>query len=122
MKTFKLDKNGDVVIDNNKISMVSGIDLTIQTLKQVLGTNLGEWLGNSDEGIDFEVILTKNPNYDLIQSTLETAVQYVADMLGVELEADDFQYNVSGRALDITFELKQITQETTETAKVDVTL
>lgn len=122
MKTFKLDLNGDVVIADNKIDMVSGIEITIQTLKQVIGTNLGEWFGNGEEGVDLDVILTKNPNYDLVQNTIETAVQYVADMLGIELEADDFQYNVVGRTLDISFELTQTTEEATDTAQVDVTL
>ena len=81
MKSFKLDQDGDVVIKNNQIEFVEGVQLIAQTVRQVLGTNLGEWFGDEKEGIDFYVILTKNPNYDLIQDTINTAVQQVADSL-----------------------------------------
>ena len=40
MKTFKLDDYGDVVIKNDKIELVEDTELLIQTLKQVLNTNL----------------------------------------------------------------------------------
>ena len=103
MKTFKLDQDGDVVIKDNKIEYVEGIEIIAQTIKQVLGTNLGEWFNDEEEGIDRYVILTKNPNYDLIQDTINTAVQQVADSLEVKLETDDFTFNKMGRELTITF-------------------
>lgn len=103
MKTFKLDQDGDVVIKDNKIEYVEGIEIIAQTIKQVLGTNLGEWFNDEEEGIDRYVILTKNPNYDLIQDTINTAVQQVADSLEVKLETDDFTFDKRGRELTITF-------------------
>lgn len=119
MKTFKLDQYGDVVITNNQIELVEGVELIAQTLKRVLNTNLGEWFGDEDEGIDFYVILTKNPNYDLVQDTINTAVQKVADSLGVELETDNFAFDVNGRNLDIAFTLTVNGEESTE---IEVTL
>lgn len=59
IKSFKLDSNGDVVIKDNKISMVEGAELTAQTVRTVLGTNKGEWFSNLDEGISFKNILGK---------------------------------------------------------------
>lgn len=107
MKTFKLDQDGDVVILNGQIELVEGVELIAQTVRQELATNIGEWLGDNgeDEGIDFSVILTKNPNYDLIQDTINTAVQRVADGLGVELETDNFAFELVGRSLTINFSL-----------------
>ena len=105
MKGFKLDYNGDVVLQNGDIAIVQDIELVAQNVKQVIGTNLGEWFGDLGEGIDFYVILTKNQNYELIQDTINTAVQLVADNLGVELETDNFTFEVKGRSLAITFML-----------------
>lgn len=118
MKGFKLDQSGDVVISNGDIVLVSGVELVAQTVRQVIGTNLGEWLGDEEEGIDFYVILTKNPNYELIQDTINTAVQHVADNLGVELETDNFNFEVIGRSLNISFTLKMGGESTT----VDMTV
>ena len=119
MKTFKLDQDGDVVIKNNQIELVEGVELIAQTVRQVIGTNLGEWFGDEKEGIDFYVILTKNPNYDLIQDTINTAVQQVADSLGVELETDDFTFERVERKLNIAFKLIVNESESTE---IDITL
>ena len=105
MKTFKLDENGDVSITNNTIDMVNGVDLISQTLRQVLNTNLAEWFGDEEEGIDFDVILTKNPNADLIRDTIDTAVQKVADQLCANLETDNFDFSVSGRHMDINIDI-----------------
>ena len=119
MKNFKLDQDGDVVIKNNQIELVEGIELIAQTVRQVLGTNLGEWFGDEKEGIDFYVILTKNPNFDLIQDTINTAVQLVAESQNVELETDNFKFDVQGRNITITFTLSVNNGESTE---VEVTL
>jgi len=123
MRTFKLDQNGDVVITNNKIEIVSDMELIAQTIRQVLHTNIGEWFGDEDEGIDFRVILTKNPNHDLIEDTIETAVQAVADNFGVELYTDNFAFEVDGRTLHITFSLIRINEDDEEeSVEMQVTL
>ncbi|WP_405381214.1 hypothetical protein [Phascolarctobacterium sp.] len=119
MKTFKLDQNGDVVIKDNKIEYVEGVEIIAQTVRQVLGTNLGEWFNDEEEGIDRYVILTKNPNYDLIQDTINTAVQQVADSLNVKLETDDFTFDLKGREITVTFLL---TVDKTDSTSVEVTL
>ena len=120
MKSFKLDNNNDVVINNNQIELVEDLDLIIQTLRNVLNTNLGEWFGNEDEGIDYSVILTKSPNYELIEDTINTAVQYVADMYGIELEIEDLDCNVNSRTRTLYVTFTMIKGE--QTAQVDLEL
>lgn len=120
MKSFKLDSNGDVVINkNNQIELVEGMELLKQTLKQVLNTNLGEWFNDEEEGIDYHVVLTKNPNYDLIQDTINTAVQQVANSQNVEIETDNFTFSTKGRELTISFTM---TVNGKENTTVEVTL
>ena len=51
--------DGDLSITNGEIDMVDGAELTAQTIGCVLSTNKGEWLFNTEEGIDFDAILGK---------------------------------------------------------------
>ena len=118
MKGFKINESGDVVITNNQIELVEGVELVAQTVKQVLNTHIGEWFGDKDEGIDRYTILNKNPNHELIQDMINTAVQSVADTKGVELETDDFTFDVIGRDMTIVFTLSM----NKESTSVKVTL
>ena len=59
MKGFALT-NGDLSITKNEIDMVEGDALKVQTIQSVLSTNKGEWLFDTDEGIDFNSILGKH--------------------------------------------------------------
>ena len=52
--------DGDLVITNNEIELVEGDELTVQTIQQVLSTNKGEWIFDSEEGINFDNIFGKN--------------------------------------------------------------
>lgn len=64
MKGFVI-KDGDLVISDNlvvnkkEIEMVSGNELTAQTIQSVLSTNKGEWIFDENEGINFANILGK---------------------------------------------------------------
>ena len=59
MKGFLMDESGDVVIENGVVQMAHGVDLTMQKIKCVLGTQKGEWFLNWDEGINHNNILGK---------------------------------------------------------------
>lgn len=118
MKTFKLNADGDVVIKDNKIEMATDIGVVMQTLRQVCGTNLKEWFLDETEGIDYSVILTKNPNTELIHDTIETAVQKVATQLGVELETDNYNYTINGRTMHITLDITM--DDDTETFELNI--
>lgn len=75
MKCFDV-KNGDVVI-NNDISIVSGLELERQMITSVLGTNTGEWFLNENEGINFRLMLTKKPDYDLIRAEIISGLNQI---------------------------------------------
>lgn len=99
MKNFLLDENGDVVIRDNQIQMVYDKELEMQTVRQVVGTKLGEWFKNKEEGMDFSVLLVKNPNWDLIRDAINTAIKQVDE----DFEIIDFEYEMVGRKVNITF-------------------
>ena len=59
MKGFALDESGDVIIENGVVQMVHDAELTLQTIRSVLGTKKGEWFANLDEGVGYDNILGK---------------------------------------------------------------
>ena len=99
MKGFMLDEKGDVVIKNNDIKLTDGKELIAQTVKQIIGTNLGEWFLNKDEGIDRYALLTKNPNYDEIRDNIRSALLQVDDTF----EITSFEHSEEKRKLTIKF-------------------
>lgn len=81
MQGFKLDSNGDVLIESGKITMTSGTDLTAQTLQTVAGTNKGEWFLNEDEGIDFDSVIGKGITEDMQRAEMSDACKQVDENL-----------------------------------------
>ena len=98
MKSFST-KNGDVEVEKT-IVMVSDQELLRQKVERVLCTNKGEWVFDEDEGIDFSVILRKNPNQDEIKDTIEEAITRIDSTLTVT----SFSLDVDGRTATIRFE------------------
>lgn len=101
MKGFKLDENGDIVIENGKIVMVDGNELLSQTVTTTLSTNKKEWFLNEDEGIDFDNILTKKPDFDLIRAEIEDGLSQVDSSL--TLETFNYDFDKERRKLVLNF-------------------
>lgn len=77
MMGFALDDNGDVLIENNEISIITGDSLLQQKVMSVLRTNLGEWFFDLDEGVDFDNLLGKNTNAELVRFEVARALAQV---------------------------------------------
>ena len=113
MNDFKLDEKGDIKIENNDISLVSGNDLIVQKIKQILGTNKGEWFANEDEGINIRAILAKNPNEDEIIDNVLDGLQQVDETFHIT----EYTFNVIDRKLYLNFKA-----ETSSGEEVDITI
>lgn len=109
MKGFELNEKGDVII-NRDISMVYGNNLLRQTVETLLGTNLGEWFLNENEGIDHRAMITKNPNFDLIQTEIQRGLLQVDNTMWIT----EYDYFVNGRKLTIHFKARNETGEEIE--------
>lgn len=99
MKSFLLDKKGDVVIFGGKIQFTSGNDLLRQTVETVIGTNNGEWFLDPDEGINFKAVLGKSPNMDEVRSEIQKGLLQVDSSLFIQ----SFEYDVELRTLNVRF-------------------
>lgn len=97
MRSFST-RNGDVVV-NKTIELVSNEEVLRQKVQRILGTNLGEWGYDPDEGIDFSVLLTKNPNEESVVATIEQALLRIDETFSIT----SFEMNVVGRAAEIKF-------------------
>lgn len=105
MYGFKLDDNGDLKINGGVIENVRDEELTIQTIKTVLGTNRGEWFLNEDEGVEFSMILGKGVTEDMIRSQVEDAINQVDPTL--YLDVFTVQTDKTTRETKVTFTAKR---------------
>ena len=116
MKSFKLSINGDIVISDGKIEMISGNELKRQTCETVVGTNNGEWFLNLDEGINHRAIVCKSPNQDEVRSEIQKGLLQVDGSLFIT----EFNYAEEGRKSVIGFTAsngKEIVKGGTELAR-----
>lgn len=109
MKGFKLN-NGDIVIENGDIQLISGSELTVQTCTTVLETRKGEWFGNTDEGIDIGFVLGRNVTEDMIRGQILLGLRQVDSTLYI----DTFIYNFDkkSRKAIVKFTAKNTKNET----------
>lgn len=92
-------KNGDVVV-NKTIQMVSNSENLRTKSELVIGTNQGEWSYDVLEGINFGVVLCKNPDEGEIRSTIEAALKHSIDETFV---VTDMKLVMEGRKAHIDF-------------------
>ena len=109
MKGFLLDNSGDVVIDGgNGLQLVEGNYLVAQTMRQVIGTNVGEWFLNEDEGIHFELILVKNPDMEVVRNEIVSAITQIDESFCLV----EFDYEITKeRKLLLRFTAKNASDE-----------
>lgn len=100
MRDFLLDQNGDVVIKSGDIKMTkSNSELLLQKIKTVLGTNKGEWIFDKEQGIDYRIILVKNPDREEILGTVRDGLKQVDE----SLEIIEYKFEMINRHLILTF-------------------
>lgn len=115
LKDFKLDKNGDIVIEKHDIVFITEENLLLQKIKQVLSTNKGEWYQNKEEGLNRHEILKKNPNYDLIKDYIRIALKQI----NPELELKECTFKIlEKRALQIDFKVTKNEKELSAQIKI----
>jgi len=99
LKGFKLDENGDVILNKKDIDITENSELLKQTVRTVLGTNKNEWDFNKNEGIDFRKIIVKNPDINLIKNEIQEGLKQVDETFILT----EFSLNQKGRKAVISF-------------------
>lgn len=102
MSGFKCDESGDILIAQNKFSIVTGVDEVIQNIRQRLRTFLGEWFLNIGLGVPyFEDIFIKQPNALSIEAAFKNEILKTTGVR--ELIEFDFTLDETNRTLEYTF-------------------
>lgn len=101
MKDLQIGSNGDLVLSRGDFQYVRDNDLMRQKTGLILSTNQGEWALNPEEGIDFRVILVKNPDYEQIYHTILQGIRQVNE----DLQITEYNHSLQGRKLSINFTL-----------------
>lgn len=101
MKGFALDDNGDVIIQNNKNKIIQDTELIRQNIKTILSTNNNEWFLNTNEGINFNNILGKKKDDEIIKNEILQGIRQVDDTF--VLESFNCDFDKKARKLKINF-------------------
>lgn len=104
MKGFAMDENGDLLIENNEISIVTGDSLLRQKVLNVLRTNLREWFFDWDQGIDFDNLLGKDVGEELARYELTRGLEQVDSTFTITAFA--YTADTVERKATITFKAK----------------
>lgn len=110
MKGFALDENGDVLIENNEISIVVGDGLVQQKVQSVLRTNLKEWFFDWEEGVDFNSLLGKNKGEELARYEIARGLSQVDSTFVIT----EFSYEVDTAKRTAKIAFKAQTESGTE--------
>lgn len=88
----KLNSSGDIVIENNDVVMVDGLDAIKQDLATRLGFFQGEWIFDTSKGFPwFRDVLIKNPYYKVVGELLKT---YILETKGIT-EFIEFYFDIA---------------------------
>lgn len=106
MHDFALDHNGDVLIENNEISIVVGDDLLHQKVLTVMRTNLGEWFFDWEHGIDFDNLIGKSTSEELARYEVERGLLQVDNTFKIT----EFSYSADKVARQAKVSFKAINE------------
>lgn len=115
MKGFQLDSSGDLVLNGNTLEMVTEEELIRQKVQTVLSTNRKDWFADWDEGIDFSVILCKQPEEEAVKQELVNGLLQVDETF--DLVDFNMEFDRKNRILHITFSARNGSGQTIEGVK-----
>ncbi len=77
MRDFALDDAGDILLEADDIALCEGTAQEIQKIRQGLGTKLGEWKYDAQEGMDLDVFLQRTPEERRIREALRSGLHEI---------------------------------------------
>jgi hypothetical protein len=107
---LKLDADGDLAIENGDLALVTGVDATVQFVRQRLQLFLSEWFLDESRGIDyFDRVFIRNPNPIELDSIFKTTIIESPGVL--ELLAFDMDIEPVSRTLTVTGRIRALDGE-----------
>lgn len=101
MRDFKLNKNGDVIIDDGDIAMISDNEEISQRIATTLRTRLNEFEPVDEPmGLTRENALGKGYNQDFLQEDIEDAISTQVDE-NIDVQEINFTKSDADRSLSV---------------------
>lgn len=105
MKAFKVDKNGDLIIENGDFVVIDGRDELVQSIDRILTTNIGEWFLSMGFGLDYQAIQGKGKNKESVKLAIKEAIYQDERVAEVDIKdviiGTDRHLTVLGHVIDI---------------------
>lgn len=105
LRDFKLDDNGDIVIENGQLAMVSGYDEVAQNVNTIIATEYGASSIVDEVGMSYENIWGKDFNEDFAQQDIEEAI---LDQEPRVTSVDDVAFSLDAKTRMLTITLSLI--------------
>lgn len=118
MKSFEINETGDLEIRNNNINMIKGKDEVLQQLRLIFRSNQGEWYFNPEYGLNYDNILSKKPNLDLIRDEIKNGLSQCSKVMSIDYVNVDFDR--SSRRLTIDFQATDIEGNIIKEANIEI--
>ncbi|WP_333638219.1 DUF2634 domain-containing protein [Tissierella praeacuta] len=86
MKAFKIDNNGDLVIENGNLIMIEGNEELRQSIERILTTNKEEWFLDMNFGLDYQAIQGKGKSAETIKLAISEAIYQDSRIKNVDIK------------------------------------
>lgn len=100
MASIAIDSTNDIIIENNDLKLITGVEEVAQVLRQRLRVFRGEWFLDTRQGLPYyEEVLKKNPNPVTVDSLFKNEI---LNSPGI-IELQSFTLEINGRELSLKF-------------------
>ncbi len=100
MASIAIDSTNDIIIENNDLKLIKGVEEVAQVLRQRLRVFRGEWFLDTRQGLPYyEEVLKKNPNPVTVDSLFKNEI---LNSPGI-IELQSFTLEINGRELSLKF-------------------
>jgi len=110
MADIKLDEDGDILIEDDDLVLVEGVDAIAQDVEVRLTFFQSEWFLDTRLGVPwFQKILGQKPRLDVVKSIIRKAIMTTPGMQGIS----DFvaEYDGRTRLLSVSFKGQSVEGE-----------
>lgn len=108
MSSFALDTDGDLLYENNRLSLTTGQEAIRQHLQVRFNFFLGEWVFDENLGVPYyQKILQKKPMYAVVAEVLKSVVLNTSGVI----ELITFKLDFDSDTRTTTLEFEAMTEE-----------
>ena len=99
MKSLYINPTGDIEFDaRGELKLIGGKDELVQSVRQIIKTNVNEWFLNPSLGFDYSTVFVKKPNEEEITNALIEALtqdERIERVEDIKIEFDRKERNLT---------------------------